>query len=139
MKNDMLAMTDGGAARCRVCGLNFVPSVPDDEALHKQTHSDLSRGGMPQPVRDFLKAFGWAVAYNDGGIDRLKDQYDPELGKLSVAYVYWNRARSNGALERDFDAFMSAHLKFADASISKDAHQWRVASEAIKPWEKFAG
>lgn len=139
MKNDMLVITDTDTALCRICGLHFVPSEPDDNELHKKTHRDLARGGLPQKIRDFTKAFGWAVAHNDGGIDRLKGSYDSEIGKLVVAYVYWSRARSNGAPESDFDAFMAAHLKFADASVSEEPKQWQTASEGIQRWERFAG
>jgi hypothetical protein len=139
MKNDVVVITDSNTGKCRVCGLHFVPSSPDDEALHKKTHRELSHGGMPQEVRDFSKAFGWAVAHNNGGLDRLKDHYDPELGKLVVSFVYWSRARSNGAPEIDFDDFMAAHLRFADALTAEDPREVEAASAAIRPWEKFAG
>jgi len=139
MKNDMLSMKDNGTAVCRICELLFVPSEPDDQEMHRKIHADLARGGMPRRVRDFSKDFGWAVAHNDGGIDRLKGSFDPELGKLVVAYSWWSRARSNGASEKDFNAYMEAHIRFADALVSNDAKQIDAAASAIKPWEKFAG
>jgi len=138
MKNDMLIITNG-TAECRICGLHFAPSEPEDKTLHRKTHVDLARGGVPQKVRDFSKAFGWAVAHNDGGLERLKDRYDSELGKLVVAYSWWSRARSNGAQERDFDAYMTAHLKYVDALVSDDAEQIKASEKAIQPWEQFAG
>ncbi|HEX2094985.1 MAG TPA: hypothetical protein VHG28_21475 [Longimicrobiaceae bacterium] len=94
---------------------------------------------MPLNVRDFMKAFGWAVAHNDGGLDRLKGVHDPELGKLVVAYAWWSRARSNGAPEKDFDAYMEAHLEFADALVSEDRALIAAAEKEIKRWERYAG
>lgn len=139
MDKDMLKDNNNGTATCRICGVLFVPSDPNDRAIHKKAHLDLARGGMPQMVRDFSKAFGWAVAHNDGGLDRLKGRYDPELGKLVVAFSWWSRARSNGASEKDFDVFMSAHLRFADALVANDQKQVDDAARAIKPWERYAG
>jgi hypothetical protein len=94
---------------------------------------------MPQKIRDFSKSFGWAVAHNDGGLERLKDRYDSELGKLVVAYSWWSRARSNGAPESDFDAYMTAHLGYVDALVAADASHIEAHVKAIQPWEQFAG
>lgn len=138
MKSDMLIITER-TAECRVCGLHFVPSELEDRTVHRETHADLARGGMPQKIRDFSKAFGWAVAHNDGGLERLKDRYDPELGKVVVAYSWWSRARSNGAQESDFDDFMTAHLNYVDALVANNADQITASAKAIKPWERFAG
>jgi hypothetical protein len=138
MKNGMLVITER-TAECRVCGLHFVPSEPADETMHRKTHADLARGGMPQKIRDFSKAFGWAVAHNDGGLERLKDRYDSDLGKLVVAYSWWSRARSNGAPESDFDAYMTAHLSYVDALVAADASQIEAHVKAIQAWERFAG
>jgi hypothetical protein len=138
MKNDMPIIT-GNTTECRICGLHLVPSDPGDKILHRKRHTDLARGGVPQKIRDFSKAFGWAVAHNNGGLEKLKDRYDPELGKLVVAYSWWSRARSNGAPERDFDAYMTAYLKYVDALVSDDAEQIIASAKAIQPWEQFAG
>jgi hypothetical protein len=99
----------------------------------------MAQGGMPQQVRDFMKNFGWAVAHNDGGLDRLKGHHESELGILVVAYAWWSRARSNGASERDFDAFMEAHLLFADALVSEDRGRIEAAQKAIARWGQYAG
>lgn len=124
-------------ATCRICLLTYAEDDADDRKIHRKRHEEMAKGGMPQPVRDFSKAFGWAVAHNDGGLDRLKDLYKPELGKLVVAYSWWSRARTNGANEKDFDAFMSAHLAFSDALVTGENIE--AAGFAIKKWERFAG
>jgi hypothetical protein len=138
MKNDV-SIIARNTAECRICGLHFVPSDPTDKTEHRKTHADLAQGGLPQKIRNFSKAFGWAVAHDDGGLERLRDRYDSEIGKLVVAYSYWSRARSNGAPERDFDAYMNAHLKFIDALVSDDTEEINVSEKAIQPWEQFAG
>ena len=86
-----------------------------------------------------MKSFGWAVAHNDGGLDRLKSDIDPEIGKLSVAYSWWNRARANDCPKSDFDAYMKAHLAFIDALVENDPANIRQAELGIKRWEKYAG
>ena len=73
-------------ATCRICGLLYVSSLVEDQKTHAAIHKKLASGSQPQKVRDFSKAFGWAVAHNDGGLERMKDQHDPELGKLVVAF-----------------------------------------------------
>lgn len=140
MKHDEILITaPSGTAECRICQYQFVPSVPEDRAEHRKIHKGLAQGGMPRKVREFLKGFGWAVAHNDGGIDRQKGQYDPAVGKLAVAYSWWSRARSAGCPEKDFDAYMAAHLKFIEALVTNDAAQICSAEAGIKQWEVFAG
>lgn len=124
---------------CRICLRGYVPSVPEDRAAHRKRHLEMARGGMPLEVRDFMKAFGWAVAHDDGGLDRLKGAHDPELGKLVVAYAWWSRARLAGAPEKDFDSFMDAHLAFADALVSEDRARIAAAEKGIEKWGRYAG
>jgi hypothetical protein len=117
--------------------LTYAQDDAGDRRIHRKRHEEMAKGSMPQQVRDFSKAFGWAVAHNDGGLESLKNIYKPELGKLVVAYSWWSRARTNGAEERDFDAFMNAHLAFSDALVTGEGIE--EASSAIKKWERFAG
>ena len=72
-------------------------------------------------MREFLKAFGWAVAHKDGGLDRLKGEHESELEKVAVALAWWARARQNRVDESEFDEYTSAHLDFIDARVAKDA------------------
>lgn len=139
MNDDLLIKVTEDSVRCRVCGLHFVPAEPDDKKLHKEEHKKLSNGGLPLEVREFLKAFGWAVAHNDGGIDRLKDKQDGEVGKLAVAYSWWARARINGVDESEFDQYMAAHLRFIDSMVEHNEERIKQAAREIKQWEKYAG
>ncbi|WP_408878458.1 hypothetical protein [Hafnia paralvei] len=84
-----------------------------------------------------MKAYGFAVAHNDGGVDRLKEQYDPELGKLVVAFSWWARALSLGVPKKDFDAYMKAHLQFADSLVTGVGES--EARIAIQKWGRYAG
>ncbi len=122
---------------CRICGLLHDPSDEEDQKIHAVIHKKFARGSQPIKVRDFSKAFGWAVAFNDGGLERIKDHYDPELGKLVVAFSWWSRALSNGVPEKDFDRYMNAHLAFADSLVSGAGEV--EARAAIRKWEQFAG
>lgn len=122
---------------CRICGLNYVPSEPDDVKYHADEHKKLASGVQPLKVRDFSKAFGWAIAHNDGGLERLKSHYDPELGKLVIAYSWWSRALANGVPVKDFDAYMNAHLALADSLVSGKGES--QARSAIQKWERYAG
>lgn len=124
---------------CRICRGSFVDSLAEDRAAHREEHKKLAQGGMPLAVREFLKMFGWAVAHNDGGIERAKDQVDSETGKLAVAYSWWIRAHLSGCPVSDFDPFMKAHLTFIDSMVSNDKGAISKASKAIEPWERFAG
>ena|ERR1035437_1060489 len=129
----------GGTVECRVCGLNFVPDSEEDRERHEFEHRRIICGGVPLGVRGFLKAFGWAVAHNDGGIERQKDRWKPEVGKRAVVFAWWMRALSNGIPENDCDRFMAAQFAFVDAMVSGDQELLDKASKAIKPWEKYAG
>ena len=129
----------GGVVECRICGLNFVPDSEEDKERHEHEHRRIICGGVPLRVREFLKAFGWAVAYNDGGLERQKDKWSREIGKRAVVYAWWTRALSNGIPENDCERFMAAHFAFVDAMVSHDEEQLNEAQEAIRPWEKYAG
>ncbi|WKA64173.1 hypothetical protein [Pectobacterium aroidearum] len=69
-------------------------------------------------VREFSKSFGWAIAYNNGGIERIENDFDPDLGKLVGVCSWWSRVLENGVSQQNFDAYMSAHLTFADSLVS---------------------
>ncbi|EOU3954029.1 C2H2-type zinc finger protein [Raoultella sp. HC6] len=121
---------------CRICGLTYVPDEPGDQKIHAEEHKKLASGVQPRKVRDFSKAFGWAVAHNDGGIERLKNE-DPELGKLVVVYSWWSRALQNGVPTKDFDAYMNAHLAFADSLVSREGEV--EARAGIAKWGRYDG
>lgn len=122
---------------CRICGLTYAPDSPDDRKLHTAEHKKLAKGLLPMSIREFLKSFGWAIAHQDGGLQRLNDRFDPEVGKLAVAFSWWSRARTRGASEKDFDRFMVAHLAYAEALVTGE--KFAEAGNAIKEWEKYAG
>ncbi|EPH7217905.1 hypothetical protein ACS3L2_000581 [Serratia marcescens] len=122
---------------CDICGMNYVKEDADDRKIHADEHKKLAKGVLPYKVREFIKAFGFAVAHNDGGLTRLQGSYDPEIGKLVVAFSWWNRALSQGIPVKDFDAYMKAHLQFADSLVSGEGE--KEARAAIKKWERYAG
>lgn len=125
------------AVTCRICGMLYSPSEPADVSYHKEIHDLYAGGVQPQKVRDFSKTFGWAVAHNDGGLERARNDFDPELGKLVVVFSWWSRALYNGVPQRDFNRFMEAHLAFADALVS--GVNETAARAGIQKWERFAG
>jgi len=137
--SNVLILKNHGGAECRICGLNFSPESEDDQKRHDHDHRQIIRGGWPLHIREFLKAFGWAVAHNDGGIERQKDLWDQETGKRAVIFAWWTRAISHGVPENDFEPFMAAHFAFVDAMVSHDEQQIEEARKAIKRWEKYAG
>jgi len=139
MKRDMLVKVTEDSFRCRICELHFVPAEPNSSKMHKENHKKLARGGLPLGVREFLNTFGWAVTRNCGGIDRLKEAQNGEIGKLAVAYSRWTRARMNGIDESEFDEYMSAHIHIIDSIVEGNAGKIDQAFNQIKRWERFAG
>jgi hypothetical protein len=139
MNDVTLIKNEAGRVECRVCGLIFVPDSEEDREQHEDMHRRIICGGVPLSVREFLKDFGWAVAHNDGGVERLKDKYEPEIGKRAVVFAYWIRGLSKGIPENDCDKFMAAHFAFVDAMVSGDKQELDKTSQGIKPWEKYAG
>ena len=135
----MLIKVTEHSVRCRICLWTFVPDEPGDAKSHKEGHAKLAKGGLPLEVREFLKAFGSAAAHNDGGIDRIKEHQDKEVGKLAVAYSWWARASMNGISETEFDRFMADHLHFIDTKIDDDIDSLQQAAIEIKKWERYAG
>lgn len=124
-------------ATCRICGLTYAPEFDEDRKLHKAEHKRLAKGQLPLSIREFMKAFGWAIAHQDGGLERLRDRFDPETGNLAVVFSWWNRAKGQGVPDKDFDRFMVAHLAYAEALVTGE----KVAEtgKAIKEWERYAG
>ena len=135
----MLVKVTQDSFRCRICELHFVPAEPNSLKMHKENHKKLAQGGLPPGVREFLNTFGWAVTRNGGGIDRLKEAQNGEVGKLAVAYSRWTRARMNGIDDSEFDEYMSAHLHLIDSMVEGDAGKIDHAFDQIKRWERFAG
>jgi hypothetical protein len=124
---------------CRVCRKFCEPLIDEERLEHQGEHTKLSMGQMPRAVLEFIKAVGWNFAHNDVDIRTLKDKFDPEVGKLTAVYSWWNRARAHGIKESDFDKFMESHLQLADAFVSNDPAQIEAAGRAIEPWARFAG
>ncbi|WP_213664128.1 hypothetical protein [Stutzerimonas stutzeri] len=117
--------------------MTYDQSSASDRGLHKAEHNKLAKGVLPLRIREFLKSFGWAVAHDDGGLERLQGRNDPDVGKLAVAFSWWSRARGQGVPESDFDRYMTAHLAFADAMVTGE--NLAEAGQAIKEWERYAG
>jgi hypothetical protein len=142
MNNVTLIYKSHGGVECRICGLNFIPDSAEDKERHEHEHRVLVCGALPIDVRELMKTFGWAIAFNDGGIERLKEKWnerDQEIGKRAVIFAWWTRALSYGIPENDFEDFMSAHFAFVDAKVAREGERLRQSSEAIKRWEKYAG
>ena len=137
--HNMLVKVTEDSFRCRICELHFVPAEPNSFKMHKENHKKLARGGLPRGVREFLNTLGWAVTRNGGGIDRLKEAQNGEIGKLAVAYSRWTRARMNGIDESEFDEYMSAQLYLIDSMVEGNAGKIDQAFNQIKRWERFAG
>jgi len=116
--------------------MTYAEEFPEDRKLHAAAHKKLAKGILPKHIREFMKQAGYAVAHNDGGLDRMKGT-DAELGKLAVAFSWWHRALDYGASTKDFDAYMKAHLQFADSLVTGTGEQ--EARRAIKKWEQYAG
>ncbi|MCY0853094.1 hypothetical protein OMK73_04010 [Cupriavidus sp. D39] len=129
---------DSDLVECRVCRMNFVTSVPEDVRAHRAEHNELAKGGLPKVVREMLKGFGWAVAHNDGGLQRLRD-YEPEDGKLSVAYGWWSRAVLAGVAITEFDDYMAAHLRLIDSIVDNTDAPGTPQRRAVERWEGYAG
>ncbi|MCS6017320.1 hypothetical protein LNN96_23055, partial [Klebsiella pneumoniae subsp. pneumoniae] len=55
---------DSDMITCRICGMVYDHSDTDDKKHHAAWHKKLASGIQPRKVRDFSKAFGWAVAHN---------------------------------------------------------------------------
>jgi hypothetical protein len=141
MDNTLIHKSHGGV-ECRICGLNFVPDSVDDQDRHAHEHRVLVCGALPLGVREFLKSYGWAVAFNDGGIERLKENMTlekQETAKRAVVFAYWTRALSYGVPENDFEQFMSAHFAFVDAKVARDEGLLEKALATIERWGKYAG
>lgn len=137
-----LMLDSHGGAICRICGLSFVIDSPDDQVRHEFEHRCLIDGGLPLEVREFLKGFGWAVAFNDGGVNRLMEHLNAEkqeTAKRAVAFAYWTRAVSNGVPKTEFEDYMIAHFGFVDAKVARDGAAIEKALHAIQPWGKYGG
>ena len=126
-----------GIAECRICGLKFVPDLDEDRELHEQQHRKIIWGGLPFGIREFLKDFGWSVAYHNGDVEQ-HGKWDSEAGKRAVVFGYWARAISNGIPENDFEPFMSAHFEWVDARVANNAERMDKAAKKIKRWQKYA-
>ncbi|KHT39429.1 hypothetical protein [Pectobacterium brasiliense] len=122
---------------CNICGITYAEDHDEDIKIHAAEHKKLAKGVLPHKVREFMKAFGFAVAHNDGSLERLQNHYDPELGKLVVAFSWWTRALSLGVPTKDFDSYMKAHLQFAEALVTGVGES--EARKKIKKWERYAG
>lgn len=117
--------------------MDYVKESTEDVKHHAARHRQVAKGAWPKNIRDFIKDFGFAVAHNDGGLARLQGKYDAETGKLAVAFSWWGRALSNGAPLKDFDAYMNAHLKLAEASVSGSGEV--EARKLIAKWSRYDG
>ncbi|MBK0002747.1 hypothetical protein IBT46_16035 [Erwinia sp. S38] len=51
---------------CNFCGLAYVEDDADDRKIHADEHKKIANGVLPYKVREFIKAYDFAVAHNDG-------------------------------------------------------------------------
>ncbi|WP_276742361.1 hypothetical protein [Pantoea septica] len=123
-------------SECLICGSSYADDDVDDRKLHADRHKKLAKGVLPLHIREFMKQAGYAVAHNDGGLERMKNE-DAELAKLAIAYSWWHRALDYGVPTKDFDAYMKAHLQFADSIVS--GVNTKKARLAIQKWSQYAG
>lgn len=138
MTNSAIIRDERGSAACRICGLHFVVDSEDDQRQHREMHQELKRGSLPVQVREILKGIGWAIAHNDGGIERLKARtWEREDGKRSVAFAWWARARENGIKDSEFEPFMAACLRLIDAHVEGDQARIEAAQQALSPWGRY--
>jgi hypothetical protein len=139
--DDVTIISKGnGIVECRVCGLNFVPELREDQERHEDEHRRIICGGIPYEVREFLKAFGWAVASNEkGGLQAQEGMWTSEIGKRAMVFAWWTRALSNGIPENDCDQYMAAQFAYVDALVSGDEEAIERANEASKRWRKYGG
>lgn len=123
---------------CRICRGRYSSSA-EDKKLHADEHKKLAKGLQPYDVLEFCKAFGWAVAHNDNWQSTNLEFYrnDHEVGKLVVAYSWWNRARKSDIPLKDFDAFMISHLALIDAQVNNEHEE--AAQLKTREWEQYSG
>ena len=133
-----------GNTQCRICGYEFVAGLAEDEERHKQRHEQLKKGALPVDVREFMKDFGWAIAFNDGRVDEEgrfcpNRRWNSETGKRVVAFALWARARDNGIPESEFEEYMTAQLLHIDALASNDEIAIEFAELGVKSWDEYGG
>ena len=128
-----------GIVECRICGFKFVPGQEEegDAELHQNEHWKIICGGLPYDIREFLKKAAWQAAECEDGVQGDYARRQQEIAKRAVAFSYWARAISNGIPENEFEAYMAAHLAFADASASDDKKQREEASAVMNRWRKY--
>lgn len=138
----------GSTNICRICELHYIIGSSNDSAIHREEHALILKGGLPKEIRELVKETGWALAHNDGGVQRLLRSWSSEedilpekqeIGKRAVAFAMWCRARENGLPDADFEAYMYDHLHFIDVHVQNDRVATEQAAKTIQKWEKYGG
>lgn len=119
---------------CLVCGMKYLPNLPEDIAAHAQSHQMILRGALPLTVRELLKEQGWATARNAsaGGA------FTSNEGKRAIAFAWWARAREAGLPDANFEDYILTHLALVDAILTGDkSKQEEINAIAKTRWNKY--
>ncbi len=137
--NNLTILKANGIVECRICGLNFLPELAEDNERHEHEHRKIICGSVPYEIREFLKSFGWAIAHGEANANVPRGHWTPEIGKRAVVFAYWTRAVSNGIPENDFEPYMAAQFAFVDAIVSGDEIAIKNADYLLERWPKYGG
>ena len=137
--NHLTISKGNGIVECRICGLNFLPELAEDNERHQHEHRKIICGSVPYEIREFLKSFGWAVAHGEADANVPSGKWTPEIGKRAVVFAWWTRAVSNGIPENDFEPYMAAQFAFVDATVSGDEIAIAKADHLLERWQKYGG
>jgi hypothetical protein len=138
---------------CRITGLNYVEGSPEDEAVRRKLLNIILKGGYPKDVRDFMKDFGWACAYNDGGIARKAASYTQgdrarypgkrnETARAAVVFGYFARARAMGLPDKEAEAYLLDRFRMVDLKVDLKTNPDKEKARAeiqhiIARWDKY--
>jgi hypothetical protein len=86
------------SVKCRICGLNFLPELKEDEERHEQEHLKILAGAPPYEIREFLKKVGWEILKSE---DLRETPAHLETAKRTIAFAYWARVISNSIPENE--------------------------------------
>jgi len=135
MGEDITIIRKGaGIVECRICGLNFLPELQEDQERHEREHLKVLAGGLPYEIREFLKKAAWEVIDNE---DLRETPKAIESAKRALAFAYWSRAISNSIPENELKPYMAAYFAWLDATGAGDEEEIERTSEALKRWNKY--
>lgn len=118
---------------CPICERHYIADVPAEIELHAQLHYRLGRSSWPPALTEHIKALGWALAYNDGGLTRR--QWSQEAGRLMVVYAWWEDEVFRGTAPEEFETFIAMRLKFVAAKVAHDLPAIERAEAEYRAWQ----